>query len=67
MFPLISTCAEHLREFLEDNANSKRTIEAKEVSGKFATDVITTCAFGIESNCLLDANAEFRQYGRKIF
>jgi cytochrome P450 family 6 len=67
MFPLISTCAENLEEYLKNNVQSERTIEAKEVGGKYATDVITSCAFGIESNCLLKPNAEFREFGRKIF
>jgi hypothetical protein len=39
----------------------------KEVAAKYSTDVITTCAFGIQSNCLLDPNAEFREFGRHIF
>ncbi|KDR14000.1 Cytochrome P450 6k1 [Zootermopsis nevadensis] len=67
MSPLIFTCAEQLREYLENNDKTKKIIEAKEVCGKFATDVITSCAFGIGSNCLLDPNAEFREFGRKIF
>jgi cytochrome P450 family 6 len=39
----------------------------KDVAAKYATDVISTCAFGIKSNCLVDPNAEFREFGRKIF
>ncbi|PSN36236.1 Cytochrome P450 6l1 [Blattella germanica] len=38
----------------------------KETAGKYATDVITSCAFGIESNCLLNPNSEFREFGRQI-
>jgi cytochrome P450 family 6 len=64
MFPLINTCGKQLSEYIE---RSDKLIETKEAAGKYATDVITTCAFGIESNCLLNSNAEFREFGRKIF
>jgi len=67
MFPLINTCAKQLNEYLKNNINLEKSVEMKEIAGKYATDVITSCAFGIESNCLLDANAEFREFGRKIF
>jgi cytochrome P450 family 6 len=65
MFPLISTCAENLEEYLKNNAKSERAIETKEAAGKYATDVITTCVFGIENKCLLNPNAEFREFGKK--
>jgi hypothetical protein len=64
MFPLINICGEQLSQYIE---RSDKQIETKEVAGKYATDVITTCAFGIESNSLLNPNAEFREFGRKIF
>lgn len=64
MFPLINTCGKQLSQYIE---RSDKQIEMKEVAGKYATDVITSCAFGIESNSLVDPNAEFRQFGRKIF
>jgi cytochrome P450 family 6 len=64
MFPLINTCGKQLSQYIDQ---SGMPIEAKEVAGKYATDVITTCAFGIESNCLSNPNAEFREFGRKIF
>ena len=33
----------------------------------YTTDVIASCAFGINGNSLKDPNAEFRMYARKIF
>jgi cytochrome P450 family 6 len=64
MFPLINACGKQLSQHIDKSA---MPIEAKEVAGKYATDVITTCAFGIESNCLSNPDAEFREFGRKSF
>jgi len=33
----------------------------------YTTDVIASCAFGINGNSLKDPNAEFRMFSRKIF
>jgi hypothetical protein len=64
MFPLINTCGKQLVQYI---ARSDMQLEAKEAAGKYATDVIATCAFGIESNSLSNPSAEFREFGRKIF
>jgi cytochrome P450 family 6 len=42
-------------------------IEIKEILARFSTDIISSCAFGIEGNCLKNEDAEFRKWGRKIF
>jgi cytochrome P450 family 6 len=34
---------------------------------RYSTDVIASCAFGIQCNCLKNPDAEFLQWGRKIF
>ncbi|XP_069690204.1 cytochrome P450 6k1-like [Periplaneta americana] len=67
MFPLVRNCATQLVDYMLDHSGEKSPVEVKETMAKYATDVISTCAFGIETNSLKDPNAEFREFGRKIF
>jgi cytochrome P450 family 6 len=42
-------------------------VDVKETMNRFTTDVIASCAFGINSNSLKYPNAEFRKQTRDIF
>ncbi|CAH1714919.1 unnamed protein product [Aphis gossypii] len=35
--------------------------------GKYATDVIGTCAFGLKLDSMTNETAKFRKYGRQLF
>ncbi|KAJ9587924.1 hypothetical protein L9F63_018643, partial [Diploptera punctata] len=48
------------------SAEIGEVLEVKEIVAKFTTDVIASCAFGIQCNCLKDPDAEFRKWGKKI-
>jgi cytochrome P450 family 6 len=41
-------------------------VDVRETMFRYTTDVIASCAFGIQSNSLKDPDAEFRRYLRKI-
>lgn len=65
MFELMLQCGQNLNthlELLEDE-----TIEVRELSAKFTTDVIGSTAYGLDVNSFKDPNAEFRKYGKMIF
>lgn len=64
MFPTIVEVADRFRDCLLEVVQKHDQFEIKEFLARFTTDVIGTCAFGIECNSLKDANAEFRHYGR---
>lgn len=69
MFGVIAEVSERLVKAVESAVASTDgdDIEIKEFCARFTTDVIGTCAFGIECNSLEDPNAEFRAKGRDIF
>lgn len=68
MFYLVSECARGLEHFLEEEASKQRgSVEMNEALARYSTDVIGSCAFGIEANSLKDPDAEFRTMGREVF
>ncbi|XP_032669229.1 cytochrome P450 6A1-like [Odontomachus brunneus] len=67
MFPLILECSEHLEQYVEKLASRNEHIECRELTAKYTTDVIGSCAFGIETNSLSDIDSEFRTMGREVF
>ncbi|XP_072756970.1 uncharacterized protein [Anoplolepis gracilipes] len=67
MFSLISECADNLVQYTEKLVSKNEPIECRELTAKYTTDVIGTCAFGIEMNALSDEDSEFRRMGRLIF
>lgn len=67
MVDLILECADNFENFLIDEVKKNNVIEIKEFSAKFTTDVIGSCAFGINTNSITNQDSEFRKMGKKIF
>ncbi|CAD7079473.1 unnamed protein product [Hermetia illucens] len=65
MFPTVLEIADRFKDTLGELLKTQQTLEVKDLLARFTTDVIGTCAFGIECNSLKDPDAEFRKYGRK--
>lgn len=69
MYPTMIDVAQRFNECAARTVvvNGNQQVEMKELLARFTTDVIGTCAFGIECNSLEDPNAIFRTMGRKAF
>lgn len=67
MFPTVVEVGDKFRECLTEVVAQHEVLEIKELLARFTTDVIGTCAFGIECNSLKDPNAKFREMGRLAF
>ncbi|BFG03553.1 probable cytochrome P450 6a13 [Drosophila madeirensis] len=63
MFPTMLSVGEKLTQACELQVGE---IEAKDLCARFSTDVIGSCAFGLECNSLKDPNSEFRRMGRSV-
>lgn len=67
MFPTIVEVGERFRDHLHDIVGKHDQLEIRDLLARFTTDVIGTCAFGIECNTMKDPNADFIRYGRDVF
>ncbi|KAH8410927.1 hypothetical protein KR222_011720, partial [Zaprionus bogoriensis] len=63
MFPTVVKVGEEFVEVFGNTVDKSPVIEVRELLARFTTDVIGTCAFGIECSSLKDPKAEFRVMG----
>ncbi|XP_044009986.1 probable cytochrome P450 6a14 [Aphidius gifuensis] len=66
MIELMVECADHFEIYLSNQLKKSNVIDCREVAAKFTTDVIGSCAFGINMNALSNDESEFRKVGRKV-
>ncbi|XP_068622880.1 cytochrome P450 6g1-like [Battus philenor] len=67
MFPLVAAVAERLAVRASDAAGRARPLDVRDLMARYNTDVIASCGFGIEADCLDDDNSAFKKLGRKIY
>ncbi|XP_073813630.1 cytochrome P450 6a9-like [Musca autumnalis] len=66
MFPTVTKVGNEFIEVLDKMVEKDGSVlEVKDLLARFTTDVIGTCAFGIECSSLKDPNVEFRVMGKK--
>ena len=63
---MIFECAKRIESYLDILIAKGEPIEVRELAAKYTTDVIGSCAFGIEMNSFSDKESEFRQMGKEI-
>ncbi|XP_072395741.1 cytochrome P450 6k1-like isoform X1 [Diabrotica undecimpunctata] len=64
MFPIIKTCGLNFMDYLK---RYEGILDAKEAASRFSTDVISQCAFGIDSHNYEKDISTFQKYGNKCF
>lgn len=68
MYDQIKGCSDNLMKNIHENLlKNKDEMEVRDVMGKYSTDVIGTCAFGLKLNAVSDDNSAFRKYGKSLF
>ncbi|EDV55968.1 cytochrome P450 6a9 [Drosophila erecta] len=65
MFPTVVKVGHEFIEVFGQAVEKSSIVEVKDILARFTTDVIGTCAFGIECSSLKDPEAEFRVMGRR--
>nr|AZP56676.1 CYP6K1c [Locusta migratoria migratoria] len=63
MYGIILDCA----RILSDVTPAGSIVEVRELIARYSTDVIASCAFGIDVDSQHKPEAEFRQWGRRFF
>ncbi|XP_069702396.1 probable cytochrome P450 6a14 [Periplaneta americana] len=66
MFGTLVECGKELETVLQEPAKNGEVIEIKDLLARYTTDIIASCAFGVQCNCMRNPDAEFRTWGRKI-
>ncbi|KAH0822299.1 hypothetical protein MTP99_012687 [Tenebrio molitor] len=67
MFETMANCAKDLDDLTNQAAISREDLDIKEILARFTTDIISSCAFGVDSNSLKNPDTQFRYYGTRIF
>lgn len=67
MFQTLVDCGIPLIEHIDGLSRSGENLDVKEILACYTTDIIGSCAFGVECNSFRDPDAKFRSYGRKMF
>ncbi|EFA05693.2 cytochrome P450 6BK13 [Tribolium castaneum] len=65
MFQTLIDCESNLHKKIQ--AQKNKPIDIKDVLGCFTTDIIGSCAFGLDCNTFEDEDSPFRKYGKKVF
>ncbi|KAL2735459.1 putative cytochrome P450 6a13 isoform X1 [Vespula squamosa] len=67
MFGLLLECSEQFERYLMHIVEKNEPVECRDLTARYTTDVIGSCAFGLDINAINDESNEFRRMGKKIF
>lgn len=69
MYYLIDKISTQMVDYVEKRLDSENKVEleVKELTSLYSTDVVASCAFGVEANSLENPDGEFRTAGKIVF
>ena len=67
MSPLINYSVDDFLKLLEERCEKQQPFDIYSEFGRLTTDVISSCAFGVDARCLKDPNSPFLVQTRKHF
>nr|ATB55048.1 cytochrome P450 6CY19 [Aphis gossypii] len=67
MYGQIKDCSKELLNYISKKSSTSDEIEIHDLLGKYTTDVVGTCAFGLKLDSMTDEDNEFRKHGKKLF
>jgi cytochrome P450 family 6 len=67
MFQTLVDCEVNLQKKMLQECEKKEPVDVKEILGCFTTDIIGSCAFGLDFKTFEQENSPFRVYGKKLF
>lgn len=66
MFVLMKKCAEQLLEHIEEVVLREGEFDVKDLCSRHTSDIIASCAFGLDLNCIRDGESEFTRVGKLL-
>jgi len=66
MFVTMLDVGQRLVDHLQPLAAADGDVEIRDLMARFMTDVIASCAFGLQTDCLNERASRFRQMGRRM-
>ncbi|KAK4879909.1 hypothetical protein RN001_008055 [Aquatica leii] len=65
MMRIAKKCANNLKTYLENNVD--KSLDVKDVTIRYSTEVISNCVFGVNFNCFVKKPNLFAHYAHNIF
>lgn len=66
MFASITECGQSLQNHLHDAGKKGELVDIRDISGKYAINIIASVAFGIQVDTIKEPDNDFRKYGQQI-
>ena len=65
MYPTLLKVTQQLIQILQETIKREPIVDVRNILARFTTDIISSCAFGIECNSLHNSNSKFPIMGKK--